>query len=304
MIIPCHNEEHSIVQTILRAKENIDACDILVVDNLCTDKTVELALENGARVIHAPIAGKGWAVRQAISQMNFNYDLYLMIDGDDTYGMQQFEIAANKILTQGFAMVIGTRTKKHETNLGRGEVFRRGHATGNAYLSKMFTMIFGLKIDDTLSGWRLMSPGFLRSFPGGASGFEIEAELNAHAFLLECPVWNFPVSYEGRPDGSYSKLRTYKDGFKILKMYYRLFRAERPLLAYSILGGPWILGSIYLIRNVLETYFTKHLIPNFPSLIAGVGSFTVGSLLCATGLILDKVRTIRKSVARYRFIDS
>jgi hypothetical protein len=174
---------------------------------------------------------------------------------------------------------------------------------GNALLSGIFKTLFGIEIKDTLSGWRCFSPGFVRSFPGGASGFELETELNAHAFLINGALICIDVGYRGRIEGASSKLNTTKDGIKILRRLLFLFRTERPLVAYTALGIPWFILSLILIKNVLENYFELNLIPNFPSLIAGVGSFIASVLLWTTGMLLANQRITRASIARYRYTE-
>jgi hypothetical protein len=141
-----------------------------------------------------------------------------------------------------------------------------------------------------------MSSGFVRSFSGGASGFEIEAELNAHAYILNCAVGNVNVRYSGRELNSNSKLRTYSDGYRILLMNLRLFRSNRPQVAFSLLASPWLIASAVLVLRALIAYFDTGLVLQFPSLIAGVGSFMVAALLFVTGMILQRVKTIREVI--------
>ena len=168
----------------------------------------------------------------------------------------------------------------------------------NYILSKIFKLLFGIEIKDTQSGWRVMSIGFVKSFTQGASEFEIETELNAHAYLLNAAVSSLPVEYRGRYLGSSSKLQTYGDGIKILRKLLHLFRAERPLIAYSTLGLPWLISSLLLFSRVLPDYFQTLFVSKIPSLIAGVGCFIIASLLWVTGMILEKVRLIRVGHAR------
>ena len=171
----------------------------------------------------------------------------------------------------------------------------------NLILSSVFRKLFKIDIADTLSGWRVLSRSFVDSFPGGDSAFEIEAELNAHAFTLSVAVCEVPVDYIGRLDGSNSKLRTYRDGWLILRRNFRLYKSERPMLAYSLLSTPWILISAILLIRVLNTYFETGLVPQFPSLIAAVGGFIVSCNLWVTGMILERVRLQRVALARFAY---
>lgn len=301
ILIPCHNEEATVVATIEEIRSIIPLGKIIVIDNLSDDRTAILATKAGAMVISEPQKGKGFAVRKALSQIDRTYRVVFMIDGDATYSVQNFWEAYERITLQGFDMVVGKRMTNSSFDQSRKREFRFGHKLGNTLLSKTFSSLFGLKQFDSLSGWRVMSAGFSKSFFGGASGFELEAELNAHAYLLQAPVCEIPVEYRGRVAGSSSKLNTYRDGARILRMYMSLFRAERPLRAYSFLGIPWLVFSFVLIARVVKVFFESGTVPNFPSLIAGVGAFMVASLLWATGMILQKVRLARVSMARWAY---
>ncbi len=298
-IIPCYNEALSISATIEEIKLFAKDIEIWVVDNNSTDGTGSIAKSLGARVLHCPTAGKGYAVRQAFSEVTEDFDVIFMVDGDHTYDVTNIQIAFHSVITDGYDMVIGRRIQSNQAPGDRDAPYRAGHATGNKALSLLFKFLFKISIPDTLSGWRCFSPGFVRSFTSGASGFELETELNAHLFLIKGSVKSINVGYKGRLEGSHSKLNTYSDGIRILRRILFLFRTERPMMAYTLLGTPWFILSVILIRNVLETYFNSRSIPNFPSLIAGVGSFLASILLWTTGLILSNQRISRAALARH-----
>jgi len=300
-LIPCNNEELSIGLTINEIRTYIPDIEIWVIDNGSTDKTGVLAQELGARVIKCPTLGKGYAIRSAFSKVGDRFDAIFMVDGDHTYSIENLSLAIDAIVNDGFDMVVGTRVQEDWNIATRGNHYRRGHSSGNILLTRFFKFLFGIEIKDTLSGWRCFSPGFVRSFPGGASGFELETELNAHIFLIQGAFKSLDVGYRGRVEGANSKLHTIKDGLRILRRLLFLFRSERPLIAYTALGAPWFILSLILIRNVLDTYFTLSLIPNFPSLIAGVGSFIASVLLWTTGMLLANQRITRASIARYQY---
>jgi glycosyltransferase involved in cell wall biosynthesis len=301
-LIPCHNEELSIGLTINEIRSVVPDIEIWVIDNGSLDRTSFIAKELGARVIKCPTLGKGYAIRLAFSKIDSQFDAIFMVDGDYTYSIENLNQAIDMIVNDGFDMVVGTRVEEWD-NASRGKHYRRGHTKGNALLSGIFKTLFGIEIKDTLSGWRCFSPGFVRSFPGGASGFELETELNAHAFLINGALICIDVGYRGRIEGASSKLNTTKDGIKILRRLLFLFRTERPLVAYTALGIPWFILSLILIKSVLENYFELNLIPNFPSLIAGVGSFIASVLLWTTGMLLANQRITRASMARYRYTE-
>lgn len=298
VIIPCHNEELSITATIASVYTNIQNPTIWVIDNLSSDLTAQKATESGATVLSSPQLGKGYAIRHAFSRVSSDFDLVLIIDGDDTYGTAEFTLASEQVLAHGFDMVVGDRVLANTHDSSRTQAFRSGHSSGNYILSKIFKLLFGIEIKDTQSGWRVMSIGFVKSFTHGASEFEIETELNAHAYLLNAAVSSLPVEYRGRHLGSSSKLQTYGDGIKILRKLLHLFRAERPLIAYSTLGLPWLISSLLLFTRVLPDYFQTLFVSKIPSLIAGVGCFIIASLLWVTGMLLEKVRLIRVEHAR------
>ena len=298
VIVPCLDEESSIKQTIREIRRFLPDSSIVVVDNGSKDHTREIARSEGVKVLVEPKKGKGFAVRNALSRMPSDCDVVFITDGDDTYSAEPVLEAVSLIRDAGYDMIIGKRESNSEDESPRGKIFRLGHATGNRLLTRVFRLLFPVEITDTLSGWRVMSRGFAKSFTGGASGFEIETELNAHAYLLKCGVKEIPVLYKGRGKESYSKLKTIPDGLRILRMNLHLFRSERPYFAFVLTALPWSLMSLFLLLRSLNDYFRTGLVPHFPSLIAGIGSFTVSALLWVTGMILERVRMSREASAR------
>jgi glycosyltransferase involved in cell wall biosynthesis len=297
-LIPCLNEEVSISNTISAIKETSLDIDIYVIDNGSSDNTIAIAESSGALVIREPQKGKGFAIRRGFSAIPNTYDAYFMVDGDDTYGLESLPEAAKLIYTDGYDLVVGKRLIKESVKSLRKTEFKFGHSLGNWLLSNVFKTLFRIPITDTLSGWRLMSPGYVRSFSGGASGFDIEAELNAHCYTISAAVIEVPVSYQGRMQDSHSKINTYKDGWRILLRNIRLYRSERPLIAYSLLAAPWALISSIILYSIFITYQELGTVPKFPSLIAAVGLFIVACNLWVTGMILERTRQIRVSIAR------
>ena len=301
ILIPCHNESISIPLTIKRCFENIPDAEIVVIDNASSDDTAEVAKRHGVRVIFEPNQGKGFAVRRGFSELKSHHEAILMIDGDDTYGLENF-VEGLKLIGQGHDMVIGRRIKFHEDELATGGGhYRRGHQLGNAAFSRLFKLFFGIQITDPLSGWRLMNPKFVKSFSHTSGGFEIETELNAHAFLLKSAIKEIEVNYFSRVEGSNSKLSTYRDGLKILRRNLKLFRSEKPATAFSILALPWLILSSVIITQGIVGYWQTDLVPKFPRLVAAFTLFIVSSLLWVTGMILDRIRLNREVLVRYEY---
>lgn len=298
VIIPCLNEETSIGEVIRELKSSSTNCSkIIVVDNGSTDRTSEIAREYGAEVVIEPRRGKGFAFRKGLTRISEDCDLIFLVDGDFTYALEGLDQAANLVRTDGYDMVVGERINEVEI-----EAYRFGHRFGNRILTLFHNLMFGSEIVDTLSGWRLMTRGFALSFPAGASRFELETELNSHAFHLNSAVANFPVRYRARVSGSFSKLSTYSDGFKILRRNTNLWRSERPLLAYTSMSLPWFLASFVLLGRVLSTYIQNGLVPKFPSLIVSVGLFVIGANLWIAGVILERTNLHRTALARYIYL--
>lgn len=304
VLIPCLNEEASILKTILEVRGVLPKSLIMVIDNGSTDSTAELAVKAGAKVLFEPQKGKGFAVRKGFDNIPFDTEAIFMVDGDGTYGVESLLEAIERVVSQGFDMVIGVRrvTPGEDRNVRRE--FRVGHALGNRILTFTFNKLFGVPISDTLSGWRVFSPGFVNSFPGGASEFEIEAELNSHVYTLKCAISEVTVKYDSRVEGSVSKLRTYRDGIKILKKNLLLYRSEKPSTAFTLMAMPWLLTGALLSSRVLGDYLQTQLVPKFPSLIASIGAFIIGSNLWVTGMILERVRLQRVASARLAYRES
>lgn len=270
---------------------------IWVIDNNSTDQTSKVAERLGIQVVHVQQQGKGYAVRQAFSMISSKFETICMLDGDGTYSTKEFKNACELVLMKNIDMVVGNRIKREESELSLS-TFRRGHTTGNKIFSFLFSKLFRLEIKDTLSGWRVFSYPFVKSFTEGASGFEIEMELNTHAMLLDVSVINIDVEYRERMQGSHSKLNTYTDGWRILRRMLLMYRSEKPFLAYGFLSIPWVLLSAYSMEIVISEFLEKQRILHFPTLIGGVGAFIVGALIGVTGMILEKVRLGRVSLIR------
>jgi len=301
VILPCYNESSSLKHTVDQIRKVSKKIEILVINNSSTDKTVEVARKLGLKVINENKKGKGFAVRKGFSSLSYRTETVVLVDADDTYDLSGISKAIQLVSDEGYDMAVGNRVQNSKNPIGRGEAFRKGHKLGNYLLSSINNMLHPAGIKDTLSGYRVFSRRFTESFTGGASGFEIEAELNAHASFMKMAVANFDVEYLGRRKGSVSKLNTYSDGLKILVMNFKIFRTYRPKLAYSILAFFWLFVSISLSFNPVKTYLETGSVPRFPSLIAGVGAFIIATQLWNTGMVLDRIKVAHLSICRVAY---
>lgn len=296
VIVPCHNEEQTIGDVVAGFSAALPGARVVVADNNCTDGTAVAAASQGAQVITESRPGKGFAVRRLLADIEA--DCYVMIDGDATYDAASAPQMVELVLDQGVDMVNGARQTVGEESAA----YRPGHTLGNAMLTWIFQRLFGLQIQDTLSGYRVMSRRFVKSFPTGAEGFEIEAELNAHAATLGVPIAEVQTPYYSRPEGSESKLNTYRDGVRILRRNLRLFRDARPSLAFFLLSLPWLIIAGVLLAIAFAEYFSTGVVTRFPSLIFGVGALVVGVLIIITGLILERVARNRVEASRLAYL--
>ncbi len=301
VIIPVLNEASSIVKTIRSIRDVLPNAKVIVIDNGSTDETGRLALAENVVLLHEPQKGKGFAVRRGFAAISSGCSSVVMLDGDDTYGCESLLDSLELVENFGFDMIVGNRVPDENSEETRKPVYRRSHAFGNYFFSKVSSFLHPVDIQDSLSGFRVMSSNFVRSFPGGASGFEIETELNAHAHLISAAVSNVDVLYRGRGQDSASKLRTFKDGFKILRTNFALFANNRPQLAFSLFALPWlVLGSVLTVRVTLK-FLETGLVLQFPTFIAGVASLTISALLFTSGIILERIKLARVDQARFSY---
>ena len=296
VLIPCHNEEATIGRVVADFRHHLPGALIVVADNNSTDQTTEYAHEAGAVVLRESRQGKGFAIRRLLADVDA--DCYVMVDGDATYDASVAGQMVEQVLLHGADMVNGERVKGADQEAA----YRRGHELGNAALTWIFQKLFGLPLKDTLSGYRAMSRRFVKSFPTGATGFEIEAELNAHAAVLDVPVSEIPGTYLERPEGSTSKLNTYQDGIRITRRNLRLFRDARPNLAFFLLSLPWWIAAAVLIWIALSEYWSTGVVLRFPSLIAGVSCLVIAVLLTIAGSVMERVARNRVEAVRLAYL--
>ena len=294
VIVPCYNEEAAIAQVVRDFKQAVPTAVVYVYDNNSADRTKEVAAAAGAVVRNEPLQGKGNVVRRMFSDVEA--DVYVLVDGDDTYDAASAPRLVRHLLENSLDMVNGAR--KTEIELA----YRPGHRFGNVMLTRLVSAFFGSRINDLLSGYRIFSRRFVKSFPALSSGFEIETEFTVHALELNMPIGELETPYKDRPEGSESKLRTFSDGFRILKTIGILVKEERPLQFFSCLFALLALLSVVLGWPVVTEFVDTGLVPRFPTAILATGIMLLAFLSLACGLILDTVTHGRREQKRMFYL--
>ena len=294
VLLPCYNEEAAIAQTVAGFRAALPTATIYVYDNNSKDRTIEVARSAGAVVRSERMQGKGNVVRRMFADIDA--DIYVMADGDTTYDAEAAPQLVRKLLDEQLDMVVGSRVTQEDA------AYRRGHVMGNKLLTGMLARLFGRSFTDILSGYRVFSRRFVKSFPVLSGGFEIETEISVHALELRMPVGEVETRYFSRPEGSTSKLSTYSDGFRILNTIVTLYRIERPLLFFGAIGGLLALAAVVLGIPLAVTYYHTHLVPRFPTAILATGLVILAALNGFAGLILDTVVRGRREVRRLAYL--
>jgi glycosyltransferase involved in cell wall biosynthesis len=286
VLVPCFNEDRAIAKVVAAFRAALPQAVVYVYDNNSTDGTTAAAREAGAVVRRETHQGKGYVVRRMFNDIEA--DIYILVDGDATYDAPSAPAMVAKLLDERLDMVVGARIDREEA------AYRRGHRAGNWLLTRFITHIFGRSFTDILSGYRVFSRRFVKSFPILSGGFEIETEITIHALELELPVGEVATPYYSRPSGSASKLSTWSDGLRILWTVFKLYRAERPLPFFGSLGVGLAIISVGLVIPILVTYVQEGLVPRLPTAVLSMGLMLLAFLSIACGLILDTVTRGRR----------
>jgi glycosyltransferase involved in cell wall biosynthesis len=294
VLIPCHNEEAAVSLVVGSFREQLPNAVIYVYDNNSTDKTAEVAAGCGAIVHSESQKGKGHVIRRMFSDIDA--EIYVLVDGDDTYDAASVRAMIDALVNQRTDMVNGRRVSE------KPAAYRFGHQFGNKMLSGMVNWIFGRRCQDILSGYRVFSRRFVKSFPALSTGFEIETELTVHALSLNIPMTEIDTPYKDRPDESESKLSTYRDGFRILWTIFILTKEERPFFFYSIAFGLLAALSLALGLPVAFEFLKTGLVPRFPTAILSASIMVLAVLCLTTGLILDSVARGRRESKRLHYL--
>jgi glycosyltransferase involved in cell wall biosynthesis len=294
VLIPCYNEEAAIAQTVAGFRAALPDATIYVYDNNSRDRTAELAAAAGAIVRRERVQGKGAVVRRMFADVDA--DIYVMADGDATYDAASAPALVARLLDEQLDMVVGSRVED------AAQAYRRGHRFGNKVLTGMLARLFGRSFTDILSGYRVFSRRFVKTYPALSTGFEIETDISVHALELRMPVAEVETPYFARPEGSSSKLSTYGDGWRILRTIVTLYRIERPLLFFGAIGAMLALVAVALAVPLAMTYMQTGLVPRFPTAIAATGLVILAALNGFAGLILDTVVRGRREVRRLAYL--
>jgi glycosyltransferase involved in cell wall biosynthesis len=294
VLLPCYNEEAAIDATVAGFRAVLPTADIYVYDNNSSDRTREVAAAAGAIVRTERMQGKGNVVRRMFADIDA--DVYVMADGDATYEAAAAPAMIAQMVSEQLDMVVGARRSEVEA------AYRRGHRFGNAMLTNMLAWAFGRSFSDILSGYRVFSRRFVKSFPVLSTGFEIETEISVHALEMQMPVAEVVTAYAARPEGSVSKLSTYSDGWRILKTIAMLFRFERPLLFFGSVAALLALAAVVLAIPLIMTFAETGLVPRFPTAVLATGLMILSALSGFCGLILDTVVRGRREVRRLAYL--
>jgi glycosyltransferase involved in cell wall biosynthesis len=294
VLLPCYNEEAAIGATVEGFRQALPDAAIYVYDNNSRDRTCEFAVAAGAIVRTERQQGKGHVVRRMFADIDA--DIYVMADGDLTYDPAAVPAMVDQLLAQQLDMVVGTR--RHEAK----DAYRGGHVLGNRLFTGILSQLFGRSFSDIFSGYRVFSRRFVKSFPVLSSGFEIETEMSVHALELRMPVGEVETAYGARPEGSQSKLSTFRDGWRILSTILTLYRMERPVLFFGLIGLLLFVAALILSIPLVQTYLDTGLVPRFPTAILITGMTIVAVLCLFTGLILDTVTRGRREMRRLAYL--
>jgi glycosyltransferase involved in cell wall biosynthesis len=288
VLVPCFNEEAAVATVVADFRNSLPSADIYVYDNNSSDRTKAVAAEAGAEVRSERRQGKGHVVRRMFADIDA--DIYVLVDGDATYDAASAPRMIEMLKADHLDMVVGLRIDQAEA------AWRRGHRAGNWALTRFLSSMFGQEFKDILSGYRVFSRRFVKTFPVMSDGFEIETELSVHALELALPVAEIETPYYARPEGSFSKLNTWRDGFRILGTIIKLYRSEKPLRFFSGIGFFLALVSIGLAIPVVVTWFEQGLVPRLPTAVLSMGLMILAVLAVSSGLVLDTVTRGRREM--------
>jgi glycosyltransferase involved in cell wall biosynthesis len=294
VLIPCFNEAAAIGDVVRSFRGALPDARVYVFDNNSTDGSPELAARAGAVVRSEPRQGKGNVVRRMFADVDA--DIYVLVDGDGTYDALAAPRLVARLVEGGYDMVSAARKPVEQ------EAYRPGHRFGNRTLTAMVALVFGKRINDLLSGYRVLSRRFVKSFPALSSGFEIETELSVHALELGIPFCEVETDYYARAGDSKSKLSTWQDGWRILMTIVQLVRGERPLAFFGSIAALAAIPALAIGVQLWLTFVETGLVPRFPSAILATGLMLTAFLSLVCGLVLETVTRGRQEMKRLAYL--
>jgi len=294
VLIPCLNEEVAIAEVISDFRNYLPGADIYVYDNNSSDGTAAVSLKAGAIVRNESLQGKGFVVCRMFADIEA--DVYVLVDGDGTYDAASAPVLLRTLQENHLDMVCGTRITEATA------AYRFGHKFGNRFLTSLVSSFFGTPIRDMLSGYRVLTRRYVKSFPALSKGFEIETQLTVHALEMRMRFSEVSTPYQERKKGSVSKLNTVRDGLRIARTIFFLVKEEKPLLFFSIIAFLMALTSLVLAYPVITEFIQTGMVPRFPTAILSTGLMILAFLSMACGLILDSTSNGRREVKRLRYL--
>ena len=294
VLVPCYNEEAAVATVVADFRKALPSAEIYVYDNNSRDRTAAVAREAGAIVRSERRQGKGHVVRRMFADVEA--DVYVLVDGDATYDAPSAPGMIDRLLDDRLDMVVGLRVGQAQA------AYRLGHRTGNRMLTGFLSSTFGHAFKDILSGYRVFSRRFVKSFPVLSDGFEIETELAVYALELSLPVAEVETPYYARPEGSFSKLNTWRDGFRILGTMLKLYRSERPLRFFTGIGIVLAVVSVILAIPIVITFIETGLVPRLPTAVLSMGLMIMALLSASSGLVLDTVTRGRREMKMLAYL--
>jgi glycosyltransferase involved in cell wall biosynthesis len=294
VLLPCRDEEAAIGATVSAFRAALPEATVYVFDNASTDRTAEVARAAGAEVRHEARPGKGNVVRRMFADVEA--DIYVLADGDLTYDASAAPAMVETLRSQRLDMLVGVRRASQDA------AYRRGHRLGNRLLTGLVQRLFGRRFEDMLSGYRVFSRRFVKTFPALSQGFEIETELTVHALQLRLPAAEVETAYAPRPEGSTSKLSTYRDAVRILRMIGMLAKEEKPMLAFGAVAALLFLPSAAMFTSVLLEFLRTDLVPRLPTLVVSVAGMGLAVMCLGCALVLDSVARGRREARHAAYL--
>jgi Glycosyl transferase family 2 len=294
VLIPCYNEELAVAEVIAGFRASLPDATMLVYDNNSSDRTRQIASGAGAVVRNETLQGKGHVVRRMFADVEA--DIYVLVDGDNTYDPAAAPVMVRQLVENRLDMVTAVRLPAGQ------DAYRPGHRIGNRVLSFLVCRVFGNRVSDVLSGYRVFSRRFVKSFPALATGFETETEFTIHALELRMPIGELVTQYRGRVTGSRSKLHTISDGIRILRTIMKLVKQERPLQSFGLTGAALLTVGLALGLPVVLQFLHSGMVPRLPTALLATGLILASSLSCVCGLVLEQVARGRQELKRLAYL--